>query len=84
MMTVACKCSKAADEPWLALFVWAGKLSSQVKGVFGMVQALQNIPEAPQLPASYPVMMILALCPPLFSHIMDPRAMAYSDKTVNK
>jgi alkane 1-monooxygenase len=49
-----------------------------------MVQALQNIPEAPQLPASYPVMMILALCPPLFSHIMDPRAMAYSDKTVNK
>ncbi len=42
------------------------------------VQELRNVPEAPQLPASYPAMMVLALCPPLFSRVMDPRAMAYA------
>ncbi|BDA50515.1 Alkane 1-monooxygenase 2 [Coccomyxa sp. Obi] len=47
-------------------------------------QALRNIPEAPQLPASYPIMMILALCPPLFSRIMDPRAIAYSKQATTK
>ena len=36
-------------------------------------QMLRNMPDAPQLPACYPAMMILALCPPLFHRIMDPR-----------
>ena len=41
-------------------------------------QYLRHVPDAPQLPASYPAMMLLALCPPLFSRIMDPRALAFS------
>ncbi|CAK0787090.1 hypothetical protein CVIRNUC_010306 [Coccomyxa viridis] len=41
-------------------------------------QMLRNMPDAPQLPACYPAMMILALCPPLFHRIMDPRVAAYS------
>ena len=42
------------------------------------LQMLRNMPDAPQLPACYPAMMILALCPPLFHRIMDPRVAAYS------
>ncbi|CAL5229287.1 g12584 [Coccomyxa viridis] len=38
-------------------------------------QMLRNVPDAPQLPACYPAMMILALCPPLFHRIMDPRVL---------
>lgn len=36
-------------------------------------QALQDIDEAPQLPASYPAMAILALFPGLFFDVMNPR-----------
>jgi hypothetical protein len=32
--------------------------------------------EAPQLPASYPVMALLALVPPAFFAVMSPRAEA--------
>lgn len=42
------------------------------------MQMLRNMPDAPQLPACYPAMMILALCPPLFHRIMDPRVAAFS------
>lgn len=42
------------------------------------VQMLRNVPDAPQLPACYPAMMVLALCPPLFHRIMDPRVAAFS------
>ena len=45
------------------------------------MQMLRNMPDAPQLPACYPAMMILALCPPLFHRIMDPRVAAYSKPT---
>lgn len=37
------------------------------------VQALQDNTEAPQLPASYPAMVLLALVPPLFFSIIDKR-----------
>jgi len=40
------------------------------------VQALQDIQEAPQLPASYPVMALLAMVPPAFFVVMTPRAEA--------
>lgn len=40
------------------------------------LQLLEDIPDAPQLPASYPFMMILALCPGIFRLVMDPRANA--------
>ncbi len=40
------------------------------------MQALQDIQEAPQLPASYPVMALLAMVPPAFFAVMTPRAEA--------
>lgn len=39
---------------------------------------LENIPEAPQLPASYPAMMLLSLFPGIFFDVMDPRAIQTS------
>ena len=41
-----------------------------------IVQLLEDIPEAPQLPASYPAMMLLALLPGVFFLVMDPRVSA--------
>lgn len=45
--------------------------------------ALRHHEEAPQLPASYPAMVILALAPPLWSRVMDPRvsALRFSDNS---
>ncbi len=37
---------------------------------------LRDLPEAPQLPAGYPTMLLAALVPPLWFRIMDPRAAA--------
>ncbi|KAL4459083.1 hypothetical protein ABPG75_013948 [Micractinium tetrahymenae] len=39
---------------------------------------LRDLPEAPQLPFSYPVAMMLATVPPLFFSIMDPLVDAYT------
>ena len=36
-------------------------------------QILRHMEEAPQLPAGYPAMIILSLCPPLYFKIMNPR-----------
>ena len=45
-------------------------------GNLGLAQALQDMQEAPQLPASYPVMALLAMVPPAFFAVMSPRAEA--------
>lgn len=39
-------------------------------------QALRTVDEAPQLPFGYPSMMLIALVPPLWKRLMDPRALA--------
>jgi len=39
---------------------------------------LQSVPGAPQLPAGYPAMVLLALLPPLWFRVMDPRVAAVS------
>jgi len=41
-------------------------------------QTLRSIAGAPQLPAGYPSMVLLALLPPLWFRVMDPRAAAVS------
>ncbi|KAL4431961.1 hypothetical protein ABPG77_000228 [Micractinium sp. CCAP 211/92] len=41
-------------------------------------QLLRDLPEAPQLPFSYPVAMMLATVPPLFFSVMDPLLDAYT------
>ena len=41
-----------------------------------VLQMLQDIQGSPQLPASYPAMAMLALLPPLFFSVMDPRVEA--------
>lgn len=47
-------------------------------------QMLENIPEAPQLPASYPAMMLLSLFPGIFFDVMDPRVMQTASKRADK
>jgi alkane 1-monooxygenase len=39
-------------------------------------QTLRSVSGAPQLPAGYPAMVMLALLPPLWSRVMDPRVAA--------
>jgi alkane 1-monooxygenase len=38
---------------------------------------LRHFDESPQLPAGYPTMFLLALCPPLWRRVMDPRVEAH-------
>jgi alkane 1-monooxygenase len=40
-------------------------------------QALCHADEAPQLPAGYAAMVVLALCPPLWRRVMDRRVLAH-------
>jgi alkane 1-monooxygenase len=40
-------------------------------------QALCHADEAPQLPAGYATMMVLAIFPPLWRRVMDPRVLAH-------
>lgn len=42
------------------------------------MQLLRNVEEAPQLPASYPAMMMLAIFPPLYRRVMNPLVDRYS------
>jgi len=39
-------------------------------------EQLRTVPDAPQLPAGYPTMVLLALLPPLWFAVMDSRARA--------
>ncbi len=39
--------------------------------------ALRHVDEAPQLPAGYAAMILLALIPPLWRRVMDPRLLAH-------
>jgi alkane 1-monooxygenase len=41
-------------------------------------QALRNFEEVPRLPSGYPLMFAIALFPPLWFAIMDPRVMAWA------
>ena len=41
-------------------------------------QTLRSVAGAPQLPAGYPTMVLLALMPPLWFRVMDPRTAAVS------
>jgi len=40
-------------------------------------QVLRSMAEAPQLPAGYAPMMLLAYAPPLWRRVMDPRLAAH-------
>ncbi len=42
-------------------------------------QALRHISEAPQLPTGYAGMIVLAVVPPLWRRVMDPRVLAHYD-----
>jgi alkane 1-monooxygenase len=42
-------------------------------------QTLHSVPGAPQLPAGYPAMVLLALLPPLWFRVMDPRVAAQTN-----
>jgi alkane 1-monooxygenase len=40
-------------------------------------QVLRHVDEAPQLPSGYPAMLLLALFPPLWRRVMDPRVLDF-------
>ena len=40
-------------------------------------QALRHVDEAPQLPSGYSGMLLLALFPPLWRRVMDPRVLDF-------
>ncbi|MBM4224692.1 MAG: alkane 1-monooxygenase [Gammaproteobacteria bacterium] len=44
---------------------------------FRRYQVLRHHPDSPQLPAGYPTMVLVALLPPLWFHIMNPRVPRY-------
>lgn len=46
------------------------------------MQALQDNKQAPQLPASYPAMVLLALVPPLFFAVVDARLDRYKAASI--
>ncbi len=47
-------------------------------------QALRNVDEAPQLPTGYAGMIVLALVPPLWRRVMDPRLLAHYQGDVTR
>jgi alkane 1-monooxygenase len=47
-------------------------------------QLLQHHDEGPQLPAGYPGMMLLALVPPLWFKVMNPKVMAGQNSKENE
>lgn len=47
-----------------------------------VLQLLLDIQGSPQLPASYPAMAMLALVPPLFFAVMDPRVTAIKQQAL--
>jgi alkane 1-monooxygenase len=46
--------------------------------------ALRHFPDGPQLPLSYPTMLLIALVPPLWHHMMDHRVEAERQRLVAK
>ena len=68
----------AGVREWVLDSTCRGKLE-----VGGLALLFQFVPpharvSAPQLPAGYPSMVLLALLPPLWFRVMDPRAAAVS------
>ncbi|MEV6319972.1 alkane 1-monooxygenase [Nocardia sp. NPDC051787] len=47
-------------------------------------QTLRSSQEAPQLPAGYATMIVLAAVPPLWRRVMDPRVLAHYDGDVTR
>ncbi len=47
-------------------------------------QTLRTRAEAPQLPAGYGTMVLLALVPPLWRRVMDPRVLAHYDNDIRR
>lgn len=45
-------------------------------------QTLHSVPGAPQLPAGYPAMVLLALLPPLWFRVMNPQVAAWQQHAV--
>ncbi len=45
-------------------------------------QALRHFDEAPELPSGYATMILLAMIPPLWRRVMDPRVLAHYDGDV--
>ncbi|KQU06282.1 alkane 1-monooxygenase [Rhodococcus sp. Leaf7] len=47
-------------------------------------QTLRTFDESPQLPAGYATMVVLAMVPPLWRRVMDPRVLAHYDGDITR
>jgi alkane 1-monooxygenase len=47
-------------------------------------QSLRHCEETPELPSGYPLMIVVALVPPLWRRVMDPRLLAHYDGDVTR
>lgn len=47
-------------------------------------QVLRSIEDAPQLPAGYALMVMLALIPPLWRRVMDPKVLAHYEGDITR
>ncbi|MFD4295063.1 alkane 1-monooxygenase [Rhodococcus sp. NPDC058532] len=47
-------------------------------------QTLRSMPDAPQLPAGYAVLIVLAFVPPLWRRVMDPRLLEHYDGDLSR
>lgn len=65
------------DHGWLPGCIFEMLAGPSEEGHLRYAQALQDVDEAPQLPASYPAMALLALFPGLFFDVMNPRLEEY-------
>ena len=63
-----------------ALLVKLQRHSDHHENGYKPYQTLCTYDEAPQLPHGYSLMLLIALCPPLYKAIMDPLVDAYQNK----
>ena len=47
-------------------------------------QSLRHFDAAPELPSGYPMMIVIALVPPLWRRVMDPRLLAHYDGDITR
>ncbi len=74
-----------SDHVWSNLFLYQlQRHSDHHANPARRYQTLRSAPDAPQLPAGYAAMCLLATVPPLYRRVIDKRLMAYYDGDLDR
>lgn len=74
-----------SDHVWSNLFLYhLQRHSDHHANPARRYQTLRSSPDAPQLPAGYATMCLLATIPPLWRRVMDKRVLAFQDGDFNR